>query len=272
MDLVSDRLLYIVALAFYAAATGWAVRLWRRGFVRDDWWCYGLLAAGFLPNTGALLARGFSLDKCPVTNLFEAVMFISFAVVLCHLVIGVWPRLRFLCALAAPLLLGLGLFGIQPGLDQPAPDLGVSKGIVSLHAALVLLAYGTFGLSAGAAGLYLLQERNLKFDKVRAVMSKLPSIQKLERVVTQAVAVGWVLLSAGLSLSTVLVRQSGSEMLKGDPKVIWSIVVWLAYAVLLVMRWQRGWGTRPIAWGALGSFTFVMLTFWGTNILSPAHH
>lgn len=263
----------MVALAFYAAGTVAAFRMWKRGFTRDEWWCYGFLAAGLVPNAGALMARGFSLQKCPVTNLFEAVMFISWAVVLIHLVIGIIPRLRFLCALAAPTLLALGLFGMQPVLDQPARELDVTHRMVSLHAALVLLAYGTFGLSAMAAGLYLVQERNLKFAKVRAVLSRLPSIERLDRVVTSSLAVGLALLSVGLVLSVFLVRAAGGAgAIRGDPKVIWSILVWGGYTALLVARLRRGWAPRTLAWGAVGTFAFVMLTFWGTNLLSPAHH
>ena len=41
----------------------------------------------------------------------------------------------------------------------------------SLHAALMSLAYGAFGLSAVAALMYLTQERNLKFHKLQAIFS-----------------------------------------------------------------------------------------------------
>ena len=30
-------------------------------------------------------------------------------------------------------------------------------------------------------------------------------------------------------------------------------------------------GTRWLAWSSLGTFAFVILTFWGTNLLSPMH-
>lgn len=269
---LSDRWLFLLAVAFYAAASGYALLLWRRGFTRDDWWCYALLGCGFVPNTGALMARGFSLQKCPVGNLFEAVMFISWGLVLCHLVAGLWPKVRFLCAMGAPVLLGLGVFGLQPGLDRPGPEWDVARGVVSLHAALILLAYGAFGLSAAAAGLYLVQERDLKVRKAKAVLSRLPSIERLEKTVAQSLVAGLGLLSVGLLLSIALIRQSKDVPVQGDPKVIWSMVVWLGYAALLGLRFRRRWGPRPVAWGALWSFTFVMLTFWGTNLLSPTHH
>jgi len=38
------------------------------------------------------------------------------------------------------------------------------------------------------------------------------------------------------------------------------------------MRWKFSQGGRRFAWGAVAAFTFVLLTFWGTNLLSPLHH
>jgi ABC-type transport system involved in cytochrome c biogenesis permease subunit len=49
-------------------------------------------------------------------------------------------------------------------------------------------------------------------------------------------------------------------------------VVWLLYLGLIVMRWRFAQGGRRFAWSALGSFVFVLLTFWGTNVLSPLHN
>src|SRR5688572_31885018 len=40
---------------------------------------------------------------------------------------------------------------------------------------------------------------------------------------------------------------------------------------LLVMRWWFSQGGRKFAWGAVGSFSFILLTFWGVNLLSKAH-
>jgi hypothetical protein len=37
------------------------------------------------------------------------------------------------------------------------------------------------------------------------------------------------------------------------------------------MHWRCARRGRPIAWGAVASFAFVLLTFWGTNLLSAIH-
>jgi ABC-type uncharacterized transport system permease subunit len=267
-----DRALFATAVALFGVASGYAVFLWRRGFSRDDWWCYGLLAGALVPVTGALLARGFSLQRCPVTNLFEATMFVTWSLLLAQLVIGVWPRLRFLAALTAPLLLGLGVFGLQPRLDEPGPVLDVGHGLLSLHVTLILLGYGAFGVSAMAGTMYLVQERDLRLHRLRALLARLPSIERLEKVVVYALAGGLGLLTWGLLLSIGLVRQAPGSPVRGDPKVIWSLLVWGIYTVMLVNRMAFRRGARWVAWGSIGSFTFVMLTFWGTNLLSPLHH
>ena len=58
---------------------------------------------------------------------------------------------------------------------------------------------------------------------------------------------------------------------KGDLKIIWSIVVWLIYATLLTAHRMGKIRGRRFALVALGTFVFVALTFWGTNLLSPIH-
>jgi len=48
--------------------------------------------------------------------------------------------------------------------------------------------------------------------------------------------------------------------------------VWLLYLCILGWRWRFSAGGRAVAWGAIGSFCFVMLTFWGFTLLSPVHN
>lgn len=56
-----------------------------------------------------------------------------------------------------------------------------------------------------------------------------------------------------------------------DPKVIWSALVWSLYLALIVLHSRFSQSGRRFAWGAIGTFAFVLLTFWGINLLSPSH-
>jgi ABC-type uncharacterized transport system permease subunit len=246
--------------------------LWRRGLRQHDALNYGLILAGFALHTGAMFLRGVHLDRCPVNNLYEAVSFVDWTIVAVYLGVGLWARLRFLGAFAAPVVFAIGIFALMPGLDPPhaaRPDF--SGGLVSLHAALTLLSYGAFGLSSVAALMYLTQEHNLKFHKLRAVFSSMPPIDRLEKIAVRLLWAGLVLLTAGLAVAPALLRERPEAHLAHDPKIIWSGLVWALYLGLLVLHGRFAQTGRRFAWGAVGSFAFVLLTFWGVNLLSPAH-
>jgi ABC-type transport system involved in cytochrome c biogenesis permease subunit len=252
----------------------YSVFLWRKGFRRDDYVNYSLLALAFIFHTTAMALRGFRLNHCPVTNLYEATTFAMWTIVAVYLVVGLWPRLRFLGAFAAPILFAIGVFALMPNLDtEHGARTGAPVAWTSVHAALMALSYGAFGLSSVAALMYLSQEHNLKLHKIKALFALLPSIQRLEIVVGRLLLSGFALLTVGLAIGAYdLSRLDHPHAFTGDPKIVWSALVWLIYLGLIVMRWKFAQGGRRFALGAIGSFAFVLLTFWGTNVLSPLHN
>jgi HemX protein len=268
----TDRDWFFGAVILYGISALYTVFLWREGFRHHNRATYFLLLAGCALHTVAMLKRGLSLDRCPLHNLYEATAFSLWVIATAYLVVGLFGRLRFLGAFASPVLFAVGIFALMPALDKqhgPQPDFSLP--LTSLHAALVLLSYGAFALAAIAAGIYLTQEHNLKFRKRDALLSLLPPIQRLELVMTCLLAVGFVLLSAGLSTGAHMPRPKGVTYI-GDAKVLWSVAVWLLYLGLLVARWRFHQRGRRLAVALIGSFAFVLLTFWGTSLLSPLHN
>lgn len=274
MDWLTDRHCFLLAVVVYGVSMIYSVFLWRNGFRRDNHVNYVLLLFAFGLHSSAMLLRGFRLNHCPVSNLYEATLFAMWTLVAIYLVVGLWSRLRFLGAFASPGLFAIGVFALMPSLDAPhgiRPELPVF--LTSLHAALMSLSYGAFGLSAVAALMYLTQERNLKFHKLQAIFSLMPPIQRLEAAVGGLLVSGFILLTIGLALGVFdLAHINNPHSYRGDPKIVWSAVVWLLYLGLVIMRWRFAQGGRRFALSAIGSFVFVLLTFWGTNALSPLHN
>jgi HemX protein len=269
----ADRHFFMLAVAVYGSSMVYSVFLWRKGFRQGDHANYLLLLLAFGLHTTAMALRGFRLNHCPVSNLYEATIFAAWTIVTVYLVVGVWPRLRFLGAFASPVLFCIGVFALMPGLDRHNAGAEPNSVWTSLHAALLSLAYGSFGLSSVAALMYLTQERNLKLHKLKAVFSLMPPIQRLEIIVSRLLLAGFILLTVGLAIGGYdLVQFGNADAHRGDPKVIWSVLVWLLYLALVVMRWKFAQGGRRFALGAIGTFVFVLLTFWGVNLLSPIHN
>lgn len=267
-----DRHFFLLAVLVYGISTVYSVFLWRKGFRQDNWVNYLLLLLGFGLHTTAMALRGFDLKHCPVKNLYEATTFIAWTIVAAYLALGAWSRLRFLGAFASPVLFAIGVFALMPSLDPPHGATPQFSGAdTSLHAALVLLAYGAFGLAAVAGVMFLTQEHDLKFHKLRAMLSLFPPIQRLELVTNRLVLAGFILLTIGLSVGASLPHPAGDHFYN-DPKVIWSGFLWLFYLGLLVSRWRFAQSGRRFAVGVIGAFAFLVLTFWGTALLSPLHH
>lgn len=269
----SDRIAFAVAVVFYGMSAAHSIFLYRKGFRHHNQVNYLLLSGAFTFHTIAMFWRGFAQHRCPISNIYETTTFVVWTIVALYLLIGLWSRLRFLGAFASPILFAIGVFALMPGLDPVSKDLPTSSGgLASLHASLILLSYGAFGLSSVAGFMYLCQEYDLKHRKLRAVSSLMPPIQRLEIVITTSLACGFVLLTLGLGVGAFGLRLPSGVSYWQDPKVHWSIFVWLLYLAQLILHWgfaQRG---RRFAWGAIGSFAFVILTFWGFSLLSGIHN
>jgi ABC-type transport system involved in cytochrome c biogenesis permease subunit len=262
----------MLAVLFYGLSTIYSIFLWRRGFREDNRVNYGLLLIAAVFHTVAMVKRGFTLQRCPVSNLYEAITFIAWTISISYLAVGSWSRLRFLGAFASPVLFAMGVFALFPELDRHGAKAEFTTGWQSLHAALILLAYGSFGLGSVAGVMYLTQEHDLKFHKLRAVFSLMPPIERLEKVIGRLMAAGFFLLTVGLVLGAYSLKQKNGMFFTGDMKIVWSMFVWAVYLGLLVMRWRFSQGGRRFAWGAVASFAFILLTFWGTNLASRIHH
>ena len=269
----TDRHFFLLAVIAYGLSAVYSLFLWRKGFREHDRVNYALLLGGMILQTKAMFMRGLTLKECPVHNLYEAMTFVDWTIVAVYLVIGLWPPVRYLGAFAAPVIFAIGVFALMPGLDPAHTGLTplAANDLVSLHAALTLLSYGAFGLSSVAGVMYLSQEHDLKFHKLRAVFAVMPPIDRLEKITSRLLWAGFVLLTAGLALIPFLLKGRPEFHVASDPKMIWSALVWCLYLALLVLHGRFAQSGRKFAWGAVASFAFVVLTFWGVNLLSPTH-
>jgi len=120
--------------------------------------------------------------------------------------------------------------------------------------------------------MYLNQEHDLKFHRMRALFSLMPPIQRLEVIIVRLLVAGFVLLTAGLLVGAFALTPPPGVNYWTDAKVVWSIFVWGLYLALLVLHWRFAQTGRRFAWGAVGGFAFVLLTFWGFSLLSGIHN
>ncbi len=220
-----------------------------------------VMAAGFALQTLFLYQRGKVIGRCPLTNLFEVLVFLSWAVVLFYLVIGPSYRVSLLGAFTAPLAFALQTVALISGLDSISARAPVNP-YLEFHAAFSLLAYGAFVLAGLAGAMYLLQERQLKTRKLNAAFFELPPIHSLGVANSRLIAVGFVLLTVGMLAGFGIGRSTTSF------KLGWSIGVWLLYGGILVAQWVRHLAPRRVANLSVLASCLAIATLWGINFIS----
>ncbi len=227
-----------------------------------------IVALGFVAHTVGLYLRGMAIHACPISNLFESLMFIAWAIVLIYLIVGAAFRVSFLGAFAIPLVVAVGAVALILPLDQ-ARDLTPFKSPwLGMHASLSLVAYGAFALACITGLMYLIQEHQLKTRKLYPLFHRLPPIENLDLINYRLLLAGFILLALGMIFGFVL----GAVFLKKDPpKTAWSLAIWAIYTAVLAARMTRRIRGRKVALASVLSFVVLMATFPLINLVSSQH-
>jgi ABC-type uncharacterized transport system permease subunit len=235
-----------------------------RGRYQPSGFNFAAMAGGFAFQTGFLVVRGHALNACPLTNLFEVLIFLSWSMVLLYFVVGTAYRLSLLGVFTSPLAFVFQAFALIAPLDSPPGPRArvVAQPWLETHAAISVVAYGAFALACVAGVMYLIQERQLKTHRLRGLFFHFPPIADLAVAINRLIFTGFVLLTLGL-LSGFAVRVEWS-------KVIWGVGVWLIYGgILQADKWRRV-TPRRVAQLSVAAFSITLATLWGLNFLTPS--
>jgi HemX protein len=247
--LIASTICFLVGFAYCMFALG--ARL-----AHPSRWNFIVMLTGFAFQTGFLHFRGQAVGRCPVTNLFEVLNFISWSIVLLYFFIGGTYRLSLLGTFTAPMvfLIQIGAL-LLPDANRPAVFKKSAGMLPELHAAVSLVAYGAFAMACVAGVMYLVQERLLKKHRLNSIYQNLPPIADLAVAMQRVIFAGVVLLGVGLVVG----------YLAGTPKdhlmvIWWAIGVWLTYTGVLVARWTHRVSPRRIAWMSVAAFSSALST------------
>ncbi len=171
-------------------------------------------------------------------------------------------RLNVLGLFVLPLTIFL-LFLAMIGQKSPS---GYGEGVgqsfwAALHIGLVFVAYASFAFAAVLGFMYILHSHFLKRKETGELCGKLPPLDLLDRLNYLALLAGFVFLSAGLVLGFLWLATLPEKPEGVDPKIIGSMVVWGAYAVLFVMRATSLIRGKKVAWLSILGIAVIVLSF-----------
>lgn len=254
-----DRLLLVAST--FCFLFGFAYTMYALGArtYRPSRFNYGVILLGFLFQTGFLSIRGHAEGRCPLSNLFEVFIFLSWSVVLLYLLVGSTYRMSLMGLFTSPLVFVLQVFALLAANDAPVVRSQPSPWL-EMHAAVSIIAYGAFAMAGVAGAMYLAQERQLKTHHLHTIFFHLPPIADLAVAIHRLLWAGFGLLTAGLLFGF---------MVKFEPvKVVWGLGVWVIYGAILQAEKLKKVSPRRIAILSVVAFSLTLSTLWGLNFIS----
>lgn len=258
-----DRLLLILSTFCFLSGFAYTMHALGARVYRPARWNFFVILTGFLLQTGFLYLRGEKLGRCPLTSLFEVLIFLAWAMVLFYLLIGPTYRLSLLGAFTSPLVFFFQLIALLALKDTPMRIDRVANPWMELHAAISIIAYGAFALACVAGVMYLTQERQLKTHHIHSIFYHLPPIRDLAVANGRLILTGFGLLTVGIFAGLMI---GGLET--HAVKISWSIGVWLLYGAIFVMSKRHRLSPRRVAWLSVAAFTAVLLTLSGITFIT----
>lgn len=139
-----------------------------------------------------------------------------------------------------------------------------SSGGIGLHIILSLAAFAVLFIGGAQAVLLGVQNHALKTRRL-GNLPLLPPIVRMERLLFDLIALGWLLLSAALVSGWWFLEDLFAQHLAH--KTILSLIAWAIFAALLIGRRIYGWrGFTASAW-TLAGFGVLLLGTLGSKII-----
>ena len=241
---------------------------------------YLLLQAGFLFGTLYFLGRGLQSGYfLPVVNMSAALAFFAWTLAFAYIALIVRGRTE-----SFSLILSLLLFLLMAG---SLASFGNGRDILTMvrqhpyllnpffvvHVVSAFFAYSGFTISFVASVLYLVECRELKNRQAGgSLYHKLPSLERLERMVSQPVLWGTPLLLVTTVSGFIWARSAFGSFMLMDPKTIVTITLLGFYGVILWRYWVMAVRGKEIASLSVLSFSFIVMGFVTTFLLACRHN
>jgi cytochrome c-type biogenesis protein CcsB len=237
----------------------------------------GAAIAGAAGNTAGILLRWvesyrMGIGHAPLSNLYESLIFFSWAIAVLYLSVEFKYKNRILGAFIMPLaFLAITYASLSPNITdriQPLIPALKSNWLIA-HVITCFIGYASFAIAFGASLMYLFKQRESKIES--SVLSRLPASGTLDELTHQMVMFGFLFLSVGIITGAVWANSAWGRYWGWDPKETWSLITWFLYATLLHARLMRGWYGKRIAYISIIGFIAVLFTYFGVNYLPGLH-
>ena len=226
---------------------------------------FSILSLGFAIETLSIIERWREAQRPPFSNIYESLVFFSWAVVFVYLIFKAIFKIDFLdffVSISALLILNYSSF-FDKSVEPLIPAL--RSNWLIFHVVVSFLGYAAFTLSFITSLLYFFKakSKNPKRD---------PILLSLDEISYQSVVFGFPFLSLGILSGAIWAEQAWGSYWAWDPKETWSLITWFIYAAYLHLRFIMGWREARAAFISIIGFLSVIFTYLGVTYFLPGLH
>ncbi len=254
-------ILYFLALCFFSFAYFGTRPYWGK----IGW---GFTAGAALFHATGFLFRIYILERPPVSNMFETVVWVAWGTVLLATVLyrfsrsAIIPVAATLVATLSLILCDVSSSVLDSSLMLLQPVLRDNFWLMT-HVIIIVSSYAAFFLAFFLGDIVL-------FYFWRDEKKHAQKIQEGAQAIYRSVQVGVVLLASGIILGGVWADYSWGRFWGWDPKETWAFIALLGYVLVLhgrIAGWLRHFG---LAAAAVISFSLVIMSWYGVNFVLGA--
>lgn len=233
-----------------------------------------------------LILRWVNSGHFPLSNLYESLIFLSWAFTSIHLLCTAITLLPFLAAVTAPTALltyTFAAFSLPKDMQQASSLVpALQSNWLMMHVSIMVLSYAALLFGSLFSLIFLLLPTSLKFQPEIASENviltpgarfKLTEFgETVDNYSYRILGLGFPLLTMGILSGAVWANEAWGSYWSWDPKETWALITWLVFAIYLHTRLTRGWtGTKPAVIASCG-FVTVWVCYLGVNILGSGLH
>lgn len=264
----------------------------------------------FFSITGFLVSRWASSGHFPLSNLYESLIFLSWALYILHTIPKIQNSKNDLSTITTPstiLTQGFATSGLLTEMHQSTILVpALQSQWLMMHVSMMLLSYATLlcGSLLSAAILIIRFRNNFHFfsKKKKNVLNKtfffseiaffyakrsalksapVPSFpnyykyqltERLDSWSYRIISLGFTLLTIGILCGAVWANEAWGSYWNWDPKETWAFITWTIFAIYLHSRTNPNWkGTNSALIASIG-FLIIWICYFGINLLGIGLH
>jgi cytochrome c-type biogenesis protein CcsB len=223
-----------------------------------------LAIAGLLFHASGIAMRCMIAGRPPVTNMYESIIWVSFAVSFFGMIFFARYRTPVYLLAALPVSLVALLLVHQMPIAMPSsidPLVPVLRDNfwLTIHVLTITLSYAAFALAMGFGHILLWRYAR---DPVAARAD-----QQMHFWLYRVLQLGVILLAAGTILGGVWANYSWGRFWGWDPKETWALIALLCYILTLHGRLAGWWTQFGLVVASVVCFLAVLMAWYGVNFV-----